>query len=194
MTSITDKPGLLATIFPDGLVQFSLSFGSFTNCFTFMQGFDDNFVSGLSVETLRPETLGWTNLRSREEWLVAVSNHFSPSGIPAQRGSSADREGEDDMIHKLYSCSINYYNNTGLNFDAPFVNAICVPKISGALDYHFAVFNGIYWLEQAGHGGPLNIWKSQQDMMNDIYRRTNLQGQYLYVRNSAFVFKKRIDI
>lgn len=35
---------------------------------------------------------------------------------------------------------------------APFVPAICFPLIKGATDYHWAVHNGNYWLEQEGHG------------------------------------------
>ena len=45
-------------------------------------------------------------------------------------------------------------------------------------NYHFAVFNGNYWLEQAGHGGPLNIWSDENSMINDVI---------------CFIFKKRID-
>ena len=47
-------------------------------------------------------------------------------------------------------------SSPGQAFDYPFAWGICFPKIIGAHDYHWAIYNGIYWLEQAGHGGNLN--------------------------------------
>lgn len=186
------KQGLVATIQPDYLVKLSPNFGSFTNCFTFMQGFDVNFVSRLGVKTLRPEDLGWLHFTTKEQWKQAVSKHFDPAGIPAQKGTLADREGNE--LNPNINTSITHnLCHLGLNFDGNYVLAICFPKIEGALDYHFAVFNGNYWLEQAGHGGPLNIWNDENYMLNDVYNRKDRNGNLFYVPESAFIFKKRID-
>jgi hypothetical protein len=189
-----NKQGLVATVFPRYFEHVSKSFGLFTNYYTFMQGFDEKFAAGLGVQTLRPEDLGWTDLATTDEWFRAVSAHFNPNVIPAQQGSPADREciQSNYIINPIYSSTIEHYKSMGLNYTAPYVNAICVPKIKGATDYHFAVNNGMYWLEQAGKEGSLNIWTNVEDMLNDVYSRHNNEKPY-YVRNSHFFFKKRIE-
>ena len=43
--------------------------------------------------------------------------------------------------------------------------------IKDATDYHWAIFSGTHWLEQAGRGGPLNIWANEDDLIADVYKR-----------------------
>jgi hypothetical protein len=182
--------GLVATVYPK---YFNVApFGSFTNYFTFMTGFDDNFMGFLGVKALRPEDLGWTNLHTKEEWITAVNSYFNPELPEAQPGSTADRYGEcfpyQDVPH--ISSSV-LCDSSGLHWTPPSVPAICFPLIEGATDYHWAVYNGFYWLEQAGHGGPINVWVSVIDMIDDVYKRVDSTGK-LYVEGSHFYFSKRI--
>ena len=53
---MSNPRGLVAKVFPDYFN--SAAFGSMTNCFTFMTGFDDNFMQSLGVKALRPPTSG----------------------------------------------------------------------------------------------------------------------------------------
>jgi hypothetical protein len=53
------------------------------------------------------------------------------------------------------------------------------------------VYNGMYWLEQAGDGGPINIWASIDGLLENVYNRSDDAGK-LYVRDSHFFFSKRI--
>jgi hypothetical protein len=161
-------------------------FGPFTNCFTFMTGFDDQFIQGLGCKALRPEELGWTWLETSKQWEEKVTHYFSPGGIVPQTGSMAHREGEQQQLFMIWSQFISL-QRSGLVFDYPFVWVICFPMIRGASDYHWAIHNGVYWMEQAGRGGPLNVWDSLNDMIEDIYSRS------LYVRGSHFFFKKRLE-
>ena len=57
--------------------------------------------------------------------------------------------------------------------------------VLGGHDYHWAVLNGVYWLEQAGRGGSLNVWDSLNDMVGDVYSRLDpVTGEPAYVRGS----------
>jgi hypothetical protein len=71
------------------------------------------------------------------------------------------------------------------------VRALCFPLIEGASDYHWAVEHGPYWLEQAGHGGPINVWSSLNEMVDSIYLRGDDNGKF-YVKGSHFFFTMRI--
>jgi hypothetical protein len=83
---------------------------------------------------------------------------------------------------------------TGMMFDYPSVWGICFPMIRGAHDHHWAIHNGLYWMEQAGYGGDLNVWNSLTDMISDVYSRIDEDtGEPVYVRGSHFFFKKRLE-
>ncbi|TPX45977.1 hypothetical protein SeLEV6574_g03516 [Synchytrium endobioticum] len=167
------KPlGLVDTV-PASAFKTDLRFGPFTNCFTFMTGFDDNFMDKLGIRALRPEHLRWTELATKELWVKTVTDYFSPQNPLPQPGTVVARE--------------------GIHFSAPSVKCICFPKINGALDYHWAIYNNLYWLEQAGQGGPLNIWSHMNAMIEDIYSRVDEHGNRLYALNSAFMFDKRVE-
>ncbi|GLI63155.1 hypothetical protein VaNZ11_005911, partial [Volvox africanus] len=101
--------------------------------------------------------------QTKEEWITAVYNYFKPELPEPQPGSTADRY--------------------GLHWTPPSVPALCFPLIQGATDYHWAVFNGTYWLEQAGHRGPINVWASLDGMVEDIYKRGDASGKF-YVESS----------
>ena len=158
-------------------------FGPFTNCYTFMTGFDQQFISTLGVTALRPEDLGWTHFSTKMEWKDAVEMYFSPGGVTG-------REGNQQMFMIWH----DFIQEQRLTFDYPFDWAVCFPMVLGGHDYHWAVHNGIYWLEQAGRGGSLNIWNSLNDMIGDVYsRRDPVTGEPAYVVGSHFFFKKRLD-
>ena len=182
---------LIESIAPD-IWRSEHKFGPFTNCFTFMTGFDDQFIIGLGVNTLRPEDMGWTCLETKDQWEHVVKHYFSPGGIVPQAGSVASREGKQQLF--MIWQEFIHLQQSGLLVDYPSVWAICFPMIRGALDYHWAVNNGVYWLEQAGHGGHLNVWDNLQDMIEHIYTRLDDATQMpLYVRGSHFFFKKRME-
>ena len=170
-------------------------YGPFTNCYTYMTGFDQQFINTLGVTALRPEDLGWTRFSTKNEWKQAVDLYFSPGGVVPQAGSVSAREGNQNMhAFMIWYDFIQEQQLAGLTFDYPFVWAICFPMVLGGHDYHWAVNNGIYWLEQAGRGGPLNIWDSLNDMIEAVYRRLDPDtGELAYVRGSHFFFKKRLD-
>ena len=65
---------------------------------------------------------------------------------------------------------------------------MCFPMIKDATDYHWAIFSGTHWLEQAGRGGPLNIWANEDDLIADVYKRGS------YVEGSHFFFMMPIDM
>lgn len=190
--------GLVARIYPKYFN--SAAFGSLTNCFIFLTGFDNGFHEVLGVKPIRPEDLGWTDLPTKDEWIAAVSQYFNPQLPASQTGSTADRFGEC-LSHMgggavasfvpLISHSI-LCEFTGLHWTPPCTAAVCFPLISGALDYHWAVYNGTYWLEQAGQGGPINIWASIDGLVEDVYNRGD-GDRKLYVKDSHFFFSKRIE-
>lgn len=174
--------GLVATVFPKYFN--SAAFGSLTNCFTFMTGFDDTFMEVLGVTVLRPEDLGWIKLETKEEWISAVTDYFKPQLPEAQRGSVADRLGTyayepGTCAHETDTCSHGFLNlpyisssflcePTGLHWTPPSVPALYFPLIKGAKDYHWAVYNATYWLEQAGCGGPINVWAHLDGLLEDV--------------------------
>ena len=169
-------------------------FGPFTNCYTFITGFDQQFISTLGVTALRPEDLGWTHFSTKKEWKEAVDMYFSPGGVVPQAGSVAAREGNNHALLFMIWHNFIQEQRGALTFDYPFAWAVCFPMVLGGHDYHWAVHNGIYWLEQAGRGGSLNVWDSLNDMMVDVYsRRDPDTGEPAYVRGSHFFFKKRLD-
>lgn len=188
---------LLASISPSVWTS-ERSFGPFTNCYTFMTGFDEQFIKTLGVTALRPEELGWTSFNTKREWKDAVEMYFSPGGVVPQAGSVAAREGNQPM-HLLFMIWYDFIKEqrngiAGLTFDYPFAWAVCFPMVSGGHDYHWAVHNGMYWLEQAGRGGDLNIWDSLNDMIENVYSRPDKDtGELAYVRGSHFFFKKRLE-
>lgn len=191
--------GLVATVYPKYFN--SAAFGSLTNCFTFMTGFDNAFMEFLGVTALRPEDLGWTNLETKEEWISAVNDYFKPLLPEPQHGSTADRFGTyepdtcalDTCSHSLpdlpYISSSVLCEPTGIHWTPPSVPALCFPLVKGATDYHWAVYNGTYWLEQAGRGGAINVWASLDGLVEAVYKRGD--GKY-YEDGSHFFFSKRI--
>lgn len=148
--------GLVATVYPKYFNSAAL--GNLNHCFTFMTGFDDDFMEFLGVKALRPEDLGWTKMQTKEEWISVVNDYFKPQ-LPEPQ--------------------------------PPSVPALCFPLIQGATHYHWAVYNGLYWLEQAGNGGPINVWVSPDGMVDDIYQRGDVSGKY-HVEGSHFFFAKRM--
>jgi hypothetical protein len=84
---------------------------------------------------------GWTKYQTRDDWIAAVLGYFSTKLAEPQQRGS-----------RAY-------------------RALCFPMIKGATDYHWAIFNGTYWLEQAGRGGPLNMWANENDLLADVYKR-----------------------
>ena len=155
--------GLVATIYPKYF--YNTFFGSLIDCFTFMRGFDDDtFMKFLDVKALRPEDLGWTKLETKEEWVSVVTDYFKPQLTP-------------DLPYIPSSILL------------PSVTVLCFPMIQGATDYHWAIYNGTYWLEQAGHGGAINVWVSLDGLIEAVYKRG--EGKY-YVEGSHFFFSKNI--
>lgn len=170
-TTISHPRGLAATVYPK---YFNAAvFGSLINCFTFLTGFDDTFMECLGVEAIRPKDLGWTNLETKKEWISAVNEYFMPHLPEPNPASTNNRFGTYD------------FNWT------PTVPALCFPLIKGATDYHWAVYNGTYWLEQAGHGGAINLWASLDGLLEAVYKRGDGDGKF-YVEGSHFFFKKNI--
>ena len=174
-------PGLVATVYPKYFN--SAVFGGLINCFTFMPGFENSFMEYLGVKALRPEDLRWTELQTKEEWIGAVRGYFNPHDIEQTHAFP------DQTLPHISSSVL--CDPTGLHWVPPSVPALCFPLIQGATDYHWAVYNGTYWLEQAGHGGPLNIWASLDGMIDDIYNR-EAGGDKFYAQCSHFFFSKRI--
>ena len=160
-----------------------------------MTGFENSFMEYLGVKALRPEDLRWTELQTKEEWIGAVRGYFNPQLPDPQFGSSADRYGtccpDFEQTHAFPDQTLPHISSsvlcdpTGLHWVPPSVPALCFPLIQGATDYHWAVYNGTYWLEQAGHGGPLNIWASLDGMIDDIYNR-EAGGDKFYAQGSHF--------
>lgn len=184
-------PGLVAKVYPN-YFRCNFGFGLNTNCYTFMRGFDDVFMKSLGIaQTLRPEQLGWCNMKTKEEWNKVVCEYFNPKQIPAEKGSTADRLGNN--IDTLFFVSQQLHDELGLIWTPPTVDVICFPMIEGALDYHWAIFNGLYWIEQAGQGGPIQIWENLDSLVDDVYKRTDSNGINLYIRDSAFMFQKQRD-
>jgi hypothetical protein len=64
--------------------------------------------------------------------------------------------------------------------------------IKGATDYHWAIFNGTFWLEQAGRGGSLKLWDNENDLIADVYKRGDDHGKF-YVEGSHFFFLLPVD-
>ena len=108
-------------------------FGPFTNCYTFMTGFDQQFISTLGVTSLRPEDLGWTHFSTKMEWKDAVEMYFSPGGVVPQTGSVAAREGNQQMhaLFMIWHDFIQEQRLAGLTFDYPFAWAVCFPMVLG---------------------------------------------------------------
>ena len=190
---------LVARIYPKYFN--SAAFGNLTNCFTFLTGFDDGFHERLGVKPIRPEDLGWTDLATKEDWIAAVTQYFNPQLPSPQAGSTADRFGETSLRAGTAAAAsavplISHSalcESVGLHWSPPCTAAVCFPMIRGALDYHWAVYNGTYWLEQAGSGGPINIWASIEGLVKDVYDRDHVaSGDKLYVRDSHFFFSKTI--
>jgi len=159
---------IIHKLYPPGLVAtvypqyfHSAALGNLNHCFTFMKGFDDAFMGFLGVKALRPEDLGWTKMQTKEEWIRVVNDYFKPQ-LP-------------DPPH----CT-----------PPPSVPALCFPLIQGATRYHWAVYNGTYWLEQDVYGGPINVWESLGGMVHNIYYRGDCGGKY-YVEGSHFFFAKK---
>jgi hypothetical protein len=173
--------GLVATVYPKYFNSAAL--GNLTQCFTFMTGFDDDFMEFLGVKALRPEDLGWTKMQTKEEWISVVNDYFKPQ-LPEPQpppGSMAGRRYDLNQSH----------SSPDRHWSPPSVPALCFPLIQGATHYHWAVYNGTYWLEQAGDGGPINVWVSFDGMVDDIYQRGDVSGKY-HVEGSHFLFAKRM--
>ena len=189
---MSNPRGLVATVFPAYFN--SAAFGSMTNCFTFMTGFDDNFMQSLGVKALRPQHLGWTKLETKEEWAEKVTAYFNPQLPKPQPGSTADRNGTCSHTppNLPYISSSVLCDPTGLHWTPPSGLALCFPLIKGATDYHWAAYNGTYWLEQAGRGGPINVWATSECLIEDVYTRGDDKGKY-YVEGSHFFFSKKIE-
>ena len=177
--------GLVASVQPTYFND--AAFATLSNCFTSLTGFDANFIGSLQVTALRPDELGWTKYQTRDDWIAAVGKYFSTKLAEPQRGSGADRHGKCSHVC-VCRCPISspvLCNPSGLNWTVNSARALCFPMIKGATDYHWAIFTGIYWLEQAGRGGPLNIWANEDDLIADVYTRGD--GK-LYVKGSHFFF------
>ena len=187
-------PGLVATVYPTFFN--TAAYGGFTNCFTFMVGFDDAFIASLGVKALRPEDLGWLTFKTKDDWISVVSSYFDPQLPQAQLASTAERLGACSGPAGglfFFQISPDSSDPSGIHWKPPCVPAICFPKIEGAADYHWAVYNGNYWLEQAGRGGPINVWATSDALIEAVYGRRGPDGTVLYVRDSHFFFQKRIE-
>jgi hypothetical protein len=62
------------------------------------------------------------------------------------------------------------------------LDSICFPLIKGATECHWAVYNGSVWVEQASHGGAINVWASSEELIDDVYKRGH------FVPGSHFFF------
>ena len=172
---MSEPRGLVAIIYPNYFN--SPHFRCLVSeCLTFTTGFDDLFMGSLGVKALRPEELGWTSLKTREGWVGAVNQYFNPQLSESQSSCFLDH------CHHCYR---------GLHRTAPTARGLCFPLVEGASDYHWAVEHGAYWLEQASHGGPINVWSSLDEMVDSIYRRGDDKGKF-YVKGSHFIFTMRI--
>ena len=190
---MSQQPGLVAIVYPNYFNSPHFR-GLVSNCFTFMTGFDDTFMGSLGVKALRPEDLEWTSLRTKEGWVSAVNQYFNPHLPEPQPGSTVARYGRCFLDH-CCNCYHDYQTlgcaYAGLHWIPPSVRALCFPLIEGASDYHWAVEHGPYWLEQACHGGPINVWSSLNEMVDSIYQRGDDKGK-IYVKGSHFFFTMRI--
>ena len=141
-----------------------------TNCFTSLTGFDANFIGSLQV-TARPDDLGWTKYQTRDDWIAAVGRYFSTKLAEPQRGSGADRNGRcsHSCPNLPYVSSLLMCKPVGLHWTVNSTRALCFPMIKGATDYHWAIFNGTFWLEQAGRGGSLKLWDNENDLIADVF-------------------------
>lgn len=115
---------------------------------------------------------------------IEYTNRFSPAMGPYQRGGHLDR-------------ALRLLGNRAPPQEHRYRWVMCFPYIEEAHDYHWvAQFKrrggGLWFIEQAGQGGPLLVWDDVEEMQRAIYARTNSEGQHYYVRGSAFWFKCRI--
>jgi hypothetical protein len=186
----TRPRGLVASIQPDYLHD--AAFAVVTNCFTTLTSFDAKFMGSLQVTALRPEELGWTKYETRDAWIAAVGTYFSTKLAEPQRGSGADRHGKcsRSRLNLPYVASLSLCASTDLRWTVNSARALCFPMIKGASDYHWAIFTGTYWLEQAGRGGPVNLWATEGDLIADVYTRGDGKR---YVEGSHFYFMMPVD-
>jgi hypothetical protein len=187
---MSSKKGLVATVYPRYFN--TTAFGALTNCFTFLTGFDESFMDFYGVKELRPEDLGWTRLSTQQEWISAVNAYFNASRYgESSKCARLETHGGDPLPDTPYVSSTFLCDSTGLHWTPPSVPAVCFPMVKGARDCHWCAFNGTYWLEQAGHAGPMNVWASQDDMIADVYTRGDSRGN-LYVPGSHFFFSRQL--
>ena len=93
--------GLLVRVYPDffqGTVDQAATFGTFTNCFTFMIQSDMACIGELAVRTLRPEDKNWTDFQTRDDWINEVRKYFSNDQRRIQFGSVAHRLGSHFLL------------------------------------------------------------------------------------------------
>lgn len=79
-----------------------------------------------------------------------------------------------------------------MSSEGPQSTAICFPKVKGATDCHWAVYNGIYWIEQACRAGAINVWATLGCLLEDVYGRQDANGK-VYVKDSHFFFAKLFE-
>ena len=122
-------------------------------------------------------------------WDTAI---FRPRCTEAQKNHvSQSRAGGVYMCPDLpHIPSLSQCKPPGLRWTVNSARALCFPMIKGATDYHRAIFTGTYWLEQAGRGGPLNIWANEDDLIADVYKRGDGKS---YVEGSHFFFMLPVE-
>ena len=184
---MVDRPGLIGCINPT-YFKTIYGYGAYTNCYTFMTGFDDEKSN---IKVLNPEDLGWLDLKTKDEWQRKVMEYFKPNKY-TDFNSTAYEEGKYDYTIFKYINTLIYCEKIGLTYIPEMISALCFPFIEGALDYHWAIKNGEYWIEQAGFNGPLNIWVNANSLIEDVYKRCDKTGKKLYVKDSHFFFNKII--
>ena len=145
-----------------------------TNCYDFLT----QVYAPPGTSILRPEDLGWLDLKKSQEWEDEVTKYFSSTKTPLDPYSPLSRE---------------LALQGGSEPPTQSVRALCFPLVEGATDYHWAVEIDIdrgIWAEQAGQGGPLRIWNDKDKMIKNIYTRRSDKGILFYVPKSHFEFNK----
>ncbi|KAJ1408131.1 hypothetical protein B484DRAFT_456376, partial [Ochromonadaceae sp. CCMP2298] len=136
----------------------------FRNCFDTATQQPSNTEAAI----LTPEDHGWTKLKTRDEWIRAVTRYFSPDAPPVQEGSSADRNAD----------LLSFREGPQIPFTYSFNWVYCFPQIGTAMDYHWAMITKDAVgkdciVEQAGMGGDILAWYDEDNFLKSVYSRGN---------------------
>ena len=134
--------------------------------------------------------LGGNHSKRKSNGKMLFGKYFSPFTPLSQPGSGAHRFGKSKYIENREQQLTPH--KKGLEPTLPWVEAICFPMIGGATDYHWAIKTKHGWAEQAGRGGPLCLWETEDDMVRHVYGRIDPETKSpRYPAGSAFKFAMR---